>query len=84
MHIISNTRQEDDPHGLRAVAELLDQGKSDDFDKKVSDRLPEIQRVKKLLSRVQELSPGIEFSPYVMRMINTAEKHESARLAEVA
>ena len=84
MHIIPNTRQEDDPHGLRAVSELLEQGKADDFEKQVGDRLPEIQRVKKLLSRVQELSPGIEFSPYVMRMINTAEKQESARLAEVA
>jgi len=84
MHIVPNTRQEDDPHGLKAVAELLDHGKDDDFEQKVSNRLPEIQRVKKLLTRVQELSPGIEFSPYVMRMINVADKHESARLAEVA
>ena len=84
MHIIHNTRQEDDPNGLRAVAELLDQGKADDFEKKVSDRLPEIKRVKALLARVQELTPGIEFSPYVMRMITAADKHESARLAEVA
>lgn len=84
MHVVSNTSQEDDPHGLKAVAELLDQGKEDDFERRVSDRLPEIQRVRKLLTRVQELSPGIEFSPYVMRMINVAEKQESARLAEVA
>jgi len=84
MHVIPNTRQEDDPHGLRAVSELLDQGKDDDFDVKVSSRLPELRRVKQLLARVQELSPGIEFSPYVMRMLNVADKHESARLAEVA
>jgi hypothetical protein len=84
MHIIANTRQEDDPHGLRAVSELLEQGKDDDFEQKVSSRLPELARVKELLSRVQSLSPGIEFSPYVMRIINVADKHESARLAEVA
>jgi hypothetical protein len=84
MHIIPNTRQEDDPHGLRAVSELLEQGKDDDFEQKVSSRLPELARVKELLSRVQSLSPGIEFSPYVMRIINVADKHESARLAEVA
>jgi len=84
MHIIHNTRQEDDPNGLRAIAELLDQGKADDFEKRVSDRLPEIKRVKQLLERVQQLTPGIEFSPYVMRMISAADKHESARLAEVA
>jgi hypothetical protein len=84
MHIIPNTRQEDDPHGLRAVSELLEHGKDDDFEQKVSSRLPELARVKELLSRVQSLSPGIEFSPYVMRIINVADKHESARLAEVA
>jgi hypothetical protein len=84
MHIIPNTRQEDDPHGLRAVSELLEQGKDDDFEQKVSSRLPELARVKELLSRVQSLSPGIEFSPYVMRINNVADKHESARLAEVA
>jgi hypothetical protein len=82
--IIHNTRQEEDPHGLRAIAELLERGKDDDFDKQVSDRLPEIRRCRELLQRVRELSPGIEFSPYVMRVINTAEKHESSRLAEVA
>lgn len=84
MQLIQNTRQEDDPHGLRAVSELLEQGKSDDFEQKVSARLPELGRVRELLARVQQLSPGIEFSPYVMRIINVADKHESARLAEVA
>lgn len=84
MHVVQNTRQEDDPHGLKAISELLDQGKEDDFERRVSERLPEIKRVKKLLDRVRQLSPGIEFSPYVMRMLNVADKHESARLAEVA
>ncbi|MBX3458783.1 MAG: hypothetical protein KF696_02320 [Planctomycetes bacterium] len=78
------TRQQDDPHGLAAMEELLKQGTEDDFEAKVSNRLPAIRRCKDLLARVQELSPGIEFSPYVMRVIRTADKHESARLAEVA
>lgn len=78
------TRQQDDPHGLAAMEELLQNGKEDDFETRVSDRLPAIRRCKDLLARVQELSPGIEFSPYVMRVIRTADKHESARLAEVA
>lgn len=84
MHVVPSTTQEDDPHGLKAVAELLDHGTDDDFDRRVSDRLPEIKRVRKLLTRVRELTPGVEFSPYVMRMIKAAEEHESARLAEVA
>ncbi len=37
-----------------------------------------------LLNRVRELTPGVEFSPYVTRVLNLAEKAESARLAEVA
>ncbi len=84
MHVIHNTRQEDDPHGLRAVTELLEHGTDDEFEKHVSNRLPEVRRCKELLARVQELAPGIEFSPYVMRVIHTAEKQESARLLEVA
>ncbi|MBK8206206.1 MAG: hypothetical protein IPK87_05330 [Planctomycetes bacterium] len=83
MHDAQNTRQEDDPHGLAAVAELLQKGTEDDFEQQVSDRLPEIRRCKDLLKRVQELSPGVEFSPYVMRVIKTADKHESSRLAGV-
>lgn len=84
MYIIPNTRQEDDPHGLRALAEIIENGKEDDFDRRVSERLPEVSRARNLLRRVQKLSPGIEFSPYVMRILTTADKHESARLAEVA
>ncbi len=79
-----NTRQEDDPHGLCAITELIAHGTDDDFDNKVSGRLPEVKRCKELLERVRELQPGIEFSPHVMRVIRTAERQESARLLEVA
>ncbi len=78
------TTQELDPNGLQAIADLIDHGTDDNFETQVSDRLPEIGRVRNLLTRVQHLTPGIEFSPYVMRMINIAEKTESARLEKVA
>lgn len=78
------TTQELDPNGLQAIADLIDHGTDDNFETQVSDRLPEINRVKNLLTRVRTLTPGIEFSPYVMRMINIAEKTESARLEKVA
>jgi hypothetical protein len=80
----NNTRQEDDPHGLKAVGDLLQCGTADDFEDKVRRHLPEISRVRALLNRVRELTPGVEFSPYVTRVLNLAEKAESARLAEVA
>lgn len=80
----TGTSQELDPNGLQAVADLIDNGTDDNFETQVSDRLPEIGRVRNLLSRVRHLAPGIEFSPYVMRMINIAEKTESARLEKVA
>lgn len=79
-----NTRQEDDPHGLQTVASLLNKGLSDDFEQSVAESLPELQRAKDLLARVRTFAPGIEFSPYVMRILNTADKQASARLAEVA
>ncbi len=78
------TTQELDPNGLQAIADLIDHGTDDNFETQVSDRLPEISRVRNLLNRVQHVTPGIEFSPYVMRMINIAEKTESARLEKVA
>jgi hypothetical protein len=84
MHVLRNTRQEDDPHGLAAIAELLPHGTDDDFERKVSERLPEIRRTRALLERVKEFAPDIEFSPHVMRIQRIAEKHESARLLEVA
>lgn len=84
MHDFRNTRQEDDPHGLTAIAELLPHGTDDDFERKVSERAPEVLRSTALLARVRELAPGIEFSPHVMRIQRIAEKHESARLLEVA
>ncbi|MBK9973161.1 MAG: hypothetical protein IPP14_00025 [Planctomycetes bacterium] len=80
----NNTRQQDDPHGLAAVGELLRFGTSDDFEDRIRQHLPEIRRVRALLDRVRELTPGVEFSPYVTRVLNLAEKAESARLAEVA
>jgi hypothetical protein len=79
-----NTRQEDDPHGLQAVATLLKKGLEDDFEQRVAENLPELQRAKDLLARVRTFAPGIEFSPYVMRILTTADKQASARLAEVA
>lgn len=84
MHVVKNTRQEDDPNGLRAIAELIEHGKDDDFERQVSERLPEVKRVKQLYERVRAISPDVELSPYVMRIIRVADKHESARLAEVA
>lgn len=85
MELLRNTRQEDDPHGLKAVSELLQAGTADDFEDRVRRYLPEIRRVKALLARVREITPGgVEFSPYVTRILSLAEKAESARLAEVA
>jgi hypothetical protein len=84
MELLRNTRQEDDPHGLKAIADLLQFGTSDDFEDRVRRHLPEIRRVRALLERVRQLTPGVEFSPYVTRVLNVAEKAESARLAEVA
>jgi hypothetical protein len=78
------TSQEEDPNGLQAVADLIDNGTDDNFETQVSDRLPQIGRVKNLLERVQHLTPGIEFSPYVMRMINIADKVESSRMEKVS
>lgn len=80
----NNTRQEDDPHGLKVVSDLLQFGTSDDFEDRIRRHLPEINRVRALLARVRELTPGVEFSPYVTRVLHLAEKVESARLAEVA
>lgn len=84
MELLRNTRQEDDPHGLNAMAELIKFGTSDEFEARVRKTLPEIGRTRALLDRVRQLAPGIEFSPYVTRVLKTAEKIESARLAEVA
>jgi hypothetical protein len=84
MKLIRNTSQQDDPNGLNAIADLIQHGKDEDFDNRVSERLPEIRRVRELLDRVRTVTPGVEFSPYVNRVINAAEKQESARLAEVA
>lgn len=83
MHVIK-TRQENDPHGLKAVAHLIECGLEDDFDSRVVENTAEIKRLSGLLKRVQELTPGVDFSPYVMRMIGTVEKAESARMARVA
>lgn len=84
MHDISRTRQEDDPHGLAALGELLGCGTEDDFEERVRCALPEVARVRTLFNRVRLYTPGLEFSPYVMRVLKIAEKWESARLAEVA
>jgi hypothetical protein len=84
MKLIHNTTQQDDPNGLRAVAELVKRGKDDDFEQRVSQRLPEIRRVRAMVDRVREVCPDVEFSPYVKRILTVADKHESARLAEVA
>lgn len=80
----NNTRQEDDPHGLKVVSDRLQFGTADDFEDRIRRHLPEINRVRALLARVRELTPGVEFSPYVTRVLHLAEKVESARLAEVA
>ncbi len=74
----------DDPNGLAAIAELVEKGKDDDFDTQVSDRLPEIKRARDMMKRVKSVVPGVEFSPFVNRILKTAEKAESARLASVA
>ncbi|MCC6463895.1 MAG: hypothetical protein IT463_00990 [Planctomycetes bacterium] len=84
MHDILRTRQEDDPHGLAALNDLLATGTDDNFEERVRDLLPEITRVRALFNRVRRFTPDIEFSPYVMRVLKIADKWESARLAEVA
>jgi hypothetical protein len=84
MKLVHSTTQQDDPNGLRAIAELLKHGTDDDFEYRVLDRLPEIRRVYALRDRVRSVAPGVEFSPFVNRVLNIVEKHESARLAEVA
>jgi hypothetical protein len=84
MKLIHSNTQQDDPNGLRAIAELLNRGKDDDFEQRVSQRLPEIRRVRALIDRVRTVCPEVEFSPYVNRVLTVADKHESARLAEVA
>lgn len=84
MELLRNTRQEDDPHGLRVIGELIQFGTADDFEARVRASLPEISRTRVLLERVKQFAPGVEFSPHLVRVMRTAEKIESARLAEVA
>jgi hypothetical protein len=84
MELLRNTRQEDDPHGLRVIGELIQFGTSDDFESRVRQSLPEISRAKALLERVRQFAPDVDFSPHLVRVMRTAEKIESSRLAEVA
>lgn len=84
MRVISSTNQQNDPHGLAVVAELLQHGTDDDFEAMVAARTDEVRRLETLLRRVQRLTPGIEFSPHVMRILQVMSKQESARQLAVA
>lgn len=84
MELLRNTRQEDDPHGLRAVGDLLQFAVDDNYEARIRANLPAISRARGLLERTRRLVPGVEFSPHVTRVLTIAEKVESVRLAEVA
>lgn len=81
-----NTTQQDDPHGLSAVQELLEHQQSRDFSQRVVQKAPELRRVEALLKRVQRFAPAIAFSEEVMMMLDILDRHEreSARMLAVA
>ncbi len=81
-----NTTQQTDPHGLSAVQELLASRDSNNFDRQVVERAPELRRVQALLARVQRFAPSISFSEDVMGMLEILDRHEreSARMLAVA
>ena len=84
MELLRSTRQEDDPHGLRVVSDLIQFGMADDFESRVRQNLPALLRTRELLDRVRQFAPGVDFSPHLNRVMRIAEKFESAALAEVA
>ncbi|MCC6574356.1 MAG: hypothetical protein IT462_11250 [Planctomycetes bacterium] len=86
MSDLLNTTQQDDPHGLTAVQELLEHQDSRDFGQRIVERAPELRRVEALLKRVQRFAPAIAFSEEVMGMLQVLDRHEreSARMLAVA